>query len=120
MGALEFAEPAQCQKEIGSCQREEQEAGLSSRRQGKDGREDYNPHHTGIAPPCALMHLLNVTGVLQGLNTHHHRKPPQGGKKNHKTEKRAIGMVPMGPVPLRAEKVGARLSRKWARREEIL
>lgn len=29
-------------------------------------------------------------------------------------------MVPMGPVPLRAEKVGARLSRKWARREEIL
>lgn len=48
------------------------------------------------------------------------QKTATGGKKNHKTEKRAIGMVPMGPVPLRAEKVGARLSRKWARREEIL
>lgn len=27
-------------------------------------------------------------------------------------------MVPMRPVPLRAAKVGGRLSRKWARKEE--
>lgn len=70
MGTLKFAEPArQCHREIGSVHRQclvsmgGTEGGWAEFQEtGNDGREVYSPDDTVTAPPCVLMHMLNVTG----------------------------------------------------------